>query len=555
MNRFSLEQMERAISRKPEPAPDFEAMWSTIEEEVGRRRSGQSSTVKRSSVTRKWVPAAASAVVFLGVAVPVFAAINPGWDLWERPGVNNAIQHGFGEPLDLSARQSGTTMKLHGVVTDGEQMDVLFTMQVPGLPDYDAVDFESVSLSDSKGKDAEPNVLLKRDEEKDTLKGMFELQDELKKSKRSMHLDASNLIFYQYDDLPLAGDIAEGSMLAPSSSAGGFAAVEIQSIVRKNDQLTIRYALTSPLEDPGNLDPHLVITSGSQTYQSVSRAVLPPDGNNMLFQSTFAIPEADWKGAKLHLTYLQEIKRVAGTWAFDFNADGSKASEAIYSKPLPANEEQAANVNLNLKQLVITPLQIRVPYRQASNDWTEGVRRFTKVSLQLGDQRLEGSDYHTGMYEKVRHREYLDEGYLRFESPTWFKDWSGEPMKLIFSGLEITKRDLSKHWYDLATPTATEQQVQMDLDGRKVTFTYYLKGSQLIVKSSSEDPTFKGVSQSVIRAGGKEILPDYVPAPPSSGPFTKVETYSNLPVGTALQLNPGVYVLLEPDETVEAAIN
>src|SRR4051812_46208467 len=107
MNQPSLEQVERTISRKPESLPDFETMWTSIEREVETRRHNMPRQHNVVSIKRKYIPATAAAAICLLIAVPVFAAVNPDWDIFGRTGVNNAIKHGYGETLDMSVQSAG----------------------------------------------------------------------------------------------------------------------------------------------------------------------------------------------------------------------------------------------------------------------------------------------------------------------------------------------------------------------------------------------------------------------------------------------------------------
>ena len=146
----SVEQtiLKRVEADNP-PMPDFEAMWKRIEASSQHHELQSKSNITYRSRYRKRITLAAVAISSFLIMVPVVAGMSIGWqDLAGRLGITTAMKNGFGNPLDISIQSEGTTLSLKGVVADDERMDILFMMDVPEIPNYDAVQFESKVLSE-----------------------------------------------------------------------------------------------------------------------------------------------------------------------------------------------------------------------------------------------------------------------------------------------------------------------------------------------------------------------------------------------------------------------
>lgn len=149
--------------------------------------------------------------------------------------------------------------------------------------------------------------------------------------------------------------------------------------------------------------------------------------------------------------------------------DGKKAAEAKYSKLQSENDDLYRKSGITLKELVVTPLQITIPFH-AKTELKEQVH-YRKMSLEIGGRMIEGT-YNF----RQKNGEYdTKQPMFSFESPEWYADWSRQPMKSHLSQAEVTRRDLTLNWTDyLRLDERKQQAVLKTQEGFKIVFTILL---------------------------------------------------------------------------------
>lgn len=539
--------LEKARAERPK-LPNFEAMWERIRVEQAQAgaqavfNSGKSSR----KLVRKRLLLPTFAVSALLVAAPVVAGVSMGWtELFGRLGVKTAMESGFGNPLDITVRSVGTSLSLHGVVTDEQRLDILFTLEVPSLPDYDAVEFEHKTLTSANGKAMQLNELIRKDVSSNQLTGLFETENGLGNKREQLKLALQNLSFYKYKDLPLREAPASLKENNQIDSMSRFGALRIVSVLRENDAFTIRYEIPGTSEDQ-LLNPHLLLKSGDKSVKAGYSAVLPPEKANVqLRQDTFRLSDEELKIATLHFSFLDAVQTIEGTWETSFEADGEKASQVAFRKKL--NSALGDPILFKKpKELIVTPLQIRVMLENNKNSPDQPYAYYDKAELILNGRTIEGGLWST---EKSG-------SFYRFESPEWYKDWSPVPMTLQLSEARIVKR-ANDRWFPLETVSESKQTIKTNLDGFPVTFTYYQQDQDLIVESQSDNPKFLGISQTAVKLDGKAIYPQPNPMPPGgAGSNKRTDLYPGvLAKQGTLQLSPGFYSYSDPERKSIIQIN
>jgi len=279
---------------------------------------------------------------------------------------------------------------------------------------------------------------------------------------------------------------------------------------------------------------------------------LPPEDKGVLIEQVFSnLTAEEWGNAELHFNYMKEAKRIAGTWSFNFKADGKKASEAVYSQPLQSSDEFQQKAGMSLNQLTVTPLEIiasiqdEIPMKELNRN---GDVMYKDIRLMVGDQEITGSYTIKGDDPKKYQHVFA------FESPEWYKDWSKVPMKMILKDAVVTKRDKSVNWLVLNKPTAKKQAAEMKLESFGVHFDYYMDGDDLVVESESDSKEFKGISQSMLRVDGQELYPEYTPRGPSA-PSKNIERYPNFKMNQTLEINPGFYSYYDSSRDTEITLH
>ncbi|KEQ25936.1 DUF4179 domain-containing protein [Paenibacillus tyrfis] len=548
MNKLTEEQLLELARKERPKLPDFEAMWEKIQTNTNLQNASAAPRSRSLARSRKRLIPLAIAVSSVIVAAPVVAGVSMGWPvLFDRLGFTTAMESGLGNPLDITVTSAGASLALHGVVTDDQRLDVMFTFDVPSLPDYDAVEFEHQKLTNPQGEAMPLNALIRKDTLPNRMIGLLETDNGLGNKREQLKLSLKNLVFYKYKDTELEASpmsLKDGEHV---DSRTRFGTLQIVSAAKENDVLTLRYEIPINGPEDGKLNPRLFLKVGEKRVDSSYSAILPTEKSGIqLRQDIFRLSDSELKSAKLYFTYLDTIQTIAGTWDTSFEADGRKASQVMFRKPL----DPAAVANdsiMDLKELVVTPLEVRLMYDDKLKTKSPDLESvfYDTNQLVLNGKTIDGGSLST---EKSG-------WYLRFQLPEWSKDWSQATMKLLLSDARITRR--SKAWHPLETPSDTKRTIDTKLDQFPVTFTYYKEGEDLVVESYSTDPDFMDVSQTSVKRDGDIVYPKMNPTPPGgNGTSKKVDRYPGLLSKPGkLELNPGFYVFKDGSRKVELTIN
>ncbi|OAB44222.1 DUF4179 domain-containing protein [Paenibacillus glacialis] len=521
--------------------PDYDAMWNAIEQESSKRKSvmEQTNSIRR---RKKFVPAAIVFSCFMVIAVPTFAGVAMNWDsLIGGKNVTTALNNGFGQRYDLSVSSTGVTMSLNGVVTDGDKMKMIVSLDSEEDPTlYDASVLEETSITDESGRTETVNGYLKYDKASEKLLGIYESKDEIQHNKEKYTLEAKNLVFYKYKEVPLKSRHQAGDVISTGSKQ--YPNIRIQSVTQSKNQLMVRYNISASMLDGGKGNPHLSIKTNTNENNVSVPTQLHHEGSDLLIEQIFNLTEEEWETVDLYFNYIEEAKRITGTWNFDFTVDGKKASEAIYSRKLQANVEFQQKAGITLEQLIITPLKINVNIQQDKSMRRikeEGEVFYKTVQLAIGDKEIKGELNLKGSDPKKYQYVY------QFESPEWYKDWSPVPMKLMLKDAVVTKRDKTTNWITLSQPGKKKQSAELKLEGFEIHFTYYMDGEDLIVQSESDSSQFKGISQTMMRVDGNEVYPNSAVRGMVTT-STRTDRYKIDAMEGILELNPGFYSYSDP---------
>ncbi|MCP3772327.1 DUF4179 domain-containing protein [Paenibacillus sp. MZ04-78.2] len=551
MNKLTEEQLLELVRKERPKLPDFEAMWERIQaKQANTNQQNSSAAPSGRNLTRsrkRLIPLAIAASSVI-VAAPVVAGVSMGWPvLFDRLGVTTAMESGFGNPLDITVTSAGASLALHGVVTDDQRLDVMFTFDVPSLPDYDHVDFEHQTLTNLRGEAMPLKALIRKDTLPNRMIGLLETDNGLGNKREQLKLSLKNLVFYKYKDTELDASpmlLKDGDRV---DSRTRFGTLQVVSTATENGVLTLRYEIPISGPEDSNSHPGMFLKVGEKRVKSSYSATLPTEKSGIqLRQDIFRLPNPELNSAKLYFTHLDVIQTLSGTWDASFEADGRKASQAMFRKPLdPA--AFANDSDMGLKELVVTPLEVRLLYddklKTKSPD-LESVYYDTK-QLMLNGKTINGGSWST---EKSG-------GYFRFQLPEWSKDLSQAPMKLLLSDARITR--CSKAWQPLETPSDTKRTIDTKLDQFPVTFTYYKEGDDLVVESYSTDPDFIVIYQTSVKRDVDIVYPEMNPTPPGgNGTSKKVDRYPGLLSKPGkLELSPGFYHFKDGSRRVELKIN
>ncbi|MFB0845005.1 DUF4179 domain-containing protein [Paenibacillus oleatilyticus] len=548
MNKLTEEQLLELARKERPKLPDFEAMWERIQTNTNLQNASAAPRSRSLARSRKRLVPLAIAVSSVIVAAPVVAGVSMGWPvLFDRLGFTTAMESGLGNPLDITVKSAGATLALHGVVTDDRRTDVMFTLDVPSLPDYHIADFEYKTLTNPRGEAMPLNALIRNDTLPNRMIGLLETDNGLERKREQFKLSLKNLVFYKYKDTELDASPMSLKDGDRADSRTRFGTLQIVSATRENDVLTLRYEIPINGPEDGKLNPGLFLKVGEKRVDSSYSATLPTEKSGILLQqNTWRLSDSELKSAKLYFTYLDTVQTLEGTWETSLEADGRKASQATFRKPLDPTAV-ANDSDMDLKELVVMPLEVRLMYDDKLKNKSPDLESvfYDTNQLVLNGTTINGGNWPT---EK-------NDGYLRFPLREWSQDWSQAPMKLLLSDARVTKR--SKAWHPLEIPSDTKRTIETKLDQFPVTFTYYKEGEDLVVESYSTDPDFIVVSQTSVKKDGEVVYPPINPTPPGgNGTSKKVDRYPGLLSKPGkLELSPGFYHYKDSSRKAELNIN
>ncbi|MEF3303747.1 DUF4179 domain-containing protein [Paenibacillus sp. GYB003] len=541
------EQLFDLIRGNRPKLPDFETMWERIERQVAVKGDA-SHRMRRSSRTRKRriLPIVVAASLLLA-ATPVVAGYSFEWsDVLGRIGIRTAMEQGFGQRIDQTISSEGTTMQLYGAVADDKRLNVLFTLDVPGLPSDGILEFERSTLQYESGEQIPLLGIFRRDEQDiGKLRGFFEANYGAGGKKQQLKLDVSNLIVYGYRHSALDWKPDQLDKASADFPQQPFSRIEIESVMSKDDIVTIKYRIRASGKESVRSDPHLTLHSGKETVKPTYSAVLPSERDDTIVQqTTYRIAPEEWSRISFGFAFLEKTRVIPGHWVASFEFDGRKAAQATYIRRLEA-DKAVNDSDMELRRLVVTPMSIRLYF---DDKWKKqagtSTVHYENAYLELGGHRIRG-------YLQAKQN---GDRYLEFESPEWYKDWSKVPMKLMLSDAKIGVLAAKDEFIQLTNPSEHPQTVQTTLSGLPVSFTYFKKDGKLVVQSESPSPSFGGITQSFLQVNGGRAYPEMNPTPPGGNGFNrKVETYKNVPDGDLL-LNPNSYVLLEPERSEQVQL-
>lgn len=171
------------------PQPEYDAMWVNIEQEATKRKAALQQSQEAPMHRAKIVPASIVFSCFLLVAIPVFAGVAINWDRIGGRNVTIALNNGIGQRYDLKASSAGITMNLNGVVTDGEKMKMLISLD-PGTDPTSYIGFaiEKTMVTSNSDTKERAHGYLNYDPKSQKLLGIYETVDTLKDRKKITHL-------------------------------------------------------------------------------------------------------------------------------------------------------------------------------------------------------------------------------------------------------------------------------------------------------------------------------------------------------------------------------
>lgn len=495
MDKMGKQITEWPITPEPISYPDFEAMWSRIEQDKLEVASPTRLPRKRRAMV-----VLATAIVVL-TATPVLAAVSNQWDLPFRPGVERALTKGYGQTIEQSAQDQGLTLSLHHAIADDNRTILLFSLETGeeqagmwGIPD--------LQLIDQAGNVIEGHHSLTWDEELRRYNGYFETSWTLSGKKGQVQLVATSINKLTTKAIPIA--------VRPFSEEGqqfdiqedGIDKLELRSANSGKEEIKLFTSIWLDEDATDSVEfPRVVVKQGEQVIRPSRTGAYGKPSEQSEWTATETYKQADVlkSDSQYELQYTQTEKQYSGNWTISpIELDKQKMLSGTFKRKLDIPFETSLGTN-TIKKLIVSPTQVRVEVDSPSYEIS-----FKEVELLVGSHRLKG-----GIWESDR-----DRTVYRFERPIDVEITEQDPLSLEWT-YETTMHKDYKSPIHLANISEQPQHLMTTIGGYEVNWTYYMQDGDLYMESESEDPHFGGVNQTYVMQKN-----DRIPSRPLTVNFT-----------------------------------
>ncbi|MNB73645.1 hypothetical protein D3C75_202550 [compost metagenome] len=482
--------------------PDFEGMWSRIEQADHAMPQGISSAESAGSYRRRsWrkVTVAASLGLLLAAA-PVYAAIQHDWGnlLHGKEGIQTALSQNLGQQLGQSVTIDGVTMTLRTAIVDDNRTVILYSLEAGAEADRQFWNVQELSLKDEHGKSSEGEyTYLQWDDVNSRYNGYFESDWTPQKSEAAVTLTATAVQSFTYAEQDIQLDIGSQALQRFPVGQEGMQTLEVQPFVQSEDKLLLSSAVI--FDQPEAKDwtfPQIIAYRNGNEIRSLPGGTFgtPGDNGEYTMRQTFntaAVPAGD---TAYKLQYTKLAQNITGPWSFDLKLSKQQMESGTVKIDLNQPLEPGDTAN-TIENMIITPTQIRVSIR-VNGDYPQ--IPYYKYALEVDGRTLEGSQY----------RSPKDEPKLmtmRFERPADLEVTPETPVTFVGS-YKVTTHSEDKTPLQLTDISAEKQSIIRDTGGYPVKWTYYMEGNDLYVETESENARFGGVNQTHINLGKDRII-------------------------------------------------
>lgn len=533
---MALEEKGWTLSAKKDnavPYPDFDAMWTRIQEDSSMTAaiSGKGVRFKKSIVI--------TSVAALCLATPAFAF---NWDLSGlfngRKGIQTALNEGLGQKLNQSVTLSGVNITLEHALVDENRTVILYKMD-PGAAAGDHWYFEKVRLIDKKGKEIEGTNQLSPNYEAGVVYGFFETDWVPAGATEHVDFTFSGLRSIEQVFSPLELNMENAALQRFPIQQDGIASIVVQPFVLEKDELLFSSAVSfSNKEASKTAYPSLAIKRNNELIIAKHSALGAPGPNQeFLMKQTYAKQDVTRDDVTFWLQYNRDESITDGKWSFSLELDKRSMKAGTVKTELDARF--GPDGAYRFVSMLVTPTQIRI---RSKHDEPYMMYPFMDYELKIDDTRLRGGQFHV---ENSKH-----DNEFRFERPPGLEITKDTPVSIIGT-YEVIKHPGGNIPIELKNISEEKQTMTTTVGGFPVTWTYYKKDNDVYVESGSEDRSFGGVNQTY-RLSEKGQIPS---EPVTNGFYgdgnnSLIEKYKNY-TNKDLTIYIYYYTTEQPDKQIE----
>ncbi|MCY9702756.1 DUF4179 domain-containing protein [Paenibacillus alvei] len=501
--------------------PDFEAMWMRIEAARSEQdEQGTSATpLQTKPLFRGRRLAVLSLAAFVLLATPVLAYITMKWDFKNLKGVESAIQHGFGQPINKKVTNSGVTFAIDTAVSDDNGTTLLYSLNTGDKQERKWI-FDQFDFKDEKGNSIESLDYVKRvnlnyhwrdgyywdkwDEESRTYNGFFETSWTVPGNEANVQLSARGLQAYDYVRVPIDLDPHKAEVQTFPVHDGGIEELKVQFVKGGQGQALLKYSVSYTDNSNFNIvGPQIVVKkegkvvnrSGDKSTRTIEIDGHPEWG----VQEGYSSDELLQGGNSFEFVYGVKGSHIEGEWNIGmFTLNKEKAMKASVTRELniPLHTSQGDSI---LRKLIIRPTAIKL---EVENKKVFHGIPYRSVSLLVNGRKLEGWELTLEYFDTPLY------GYRQvFEFPVRpdLRLTADMPVELLLER-EIEKINDYKKPIKLTAITDEKKETLVNVEGYPVKVTYYTKNGDLYVENESENLKFSGVSQTYMKQGDERIF-------------------------------------------------
>ncbi|MGC6585805.1 DUF4179 domain-containing protein [Paenibacillus sp. Dod16] len=466
--------------------PDFDRMWSSIQQNELKVAGGESVPLRRQK--RKRIAIITGISVAL-MATPVYAALNYDWSnlLSYRAGIQTALEQGLGQTIEQSVTKDGITLTVHTAFIDENRTFLLYSLDPGSSRAGEQVTFDHIGLKDKEGNSIEGHYSHQWNADAGVFQGYFETDWVADGQTADIEFAMENIRFTGDGIQSINYDPNDQNTQVFPIQKDGIDSVTLQSFEQAEGNVLLRSAIT--YTDPEMRNRSWVrveaVNDKKETIRESKPSINGTPGtagefvNQQIFKSDHLLAE----GTAFQLAYDRTLETAEGTWSLNMALSKKQMDNGTFKEALNIPVDQVPG-GTKVHEMIVTPTQVRLILTHEE--------KYTRVpymnyQLDVGGTLLDG-----GMWF-VQGQPRTTE--LRFEMAGLnAASLANQPVSLIAKH-RVDEHAGDKNPIRLTGISAEHQSLTSNIAGYPITWTYYMKDNNLYVESFSSDPTFGGVNQ------------------------------------------------------------
>lgn len=540
-----MERAEQSFTRFLEDEkrlnyPDFDAMWSRIEQNMpaagAKLASLDMSDPKRKRLRKIVLVAPLTALI---IASPVIAAISYNWDhiLSYRSGLQSALEQGLGQSIEKSVTIDGVTMIIHTAIVDDNRTVLLYSIDAKDKSSS-SLYFSKMELMDADGQTIEGNYRQVWDKENKTFNGYFETNWTPDGMEADVQLTASRLQSFSSEERDIALDPFLEKAQTFNIQQDGITQLTVRPFVQ-GEKVLLDTSLVFNQQDVMKWAyPHISVFKGDTLVKEVESGVFGTPGEHGEYIGKQYYRPSDLKDSivQYRLLYTREERRIDRDWTFDLHLDKKSMLSGTVKRSINVPVEFPIG-RMTLEEMVVTPTQIRL---KAIHEKYVRIP-YLDFALDVNGTILKGETWSDN-------ESYDPESTtFRFELPPGVKVTEQTPVTFV-AKYEVLEHNDAKDPIKLSDISEQKQTITTNVGGYTVLWTYYKQDGTLYVQSECADLSFGGVNQTNIISGGNRLIGKQVTTNfARDGNNRAIDQYSDF-TGTEAELHIFWYYTEDPNK-------